>query len=446
MLNKTTVQLMALGLIGSMAATSFADDSALIDALVRKGVLKKGEAEQIRAQACKDCASDKLSGKVSLGESVSSLKLTGDVRVRYQQTSEDSQPLGTNNEDHNSGFRVRLRINADYKLSDDFFAGFGLRTNVDGSSVVRNANSGQQSRRSADTDLANSYYSNYSIGVSKAFIGWTPISGVTLIAGKQANPFYTTDMVWGSEVNPSGFTQQIDLSKVFGFSGVQLSLNSGQFVVSDNNESTAAHQSNRDAYIWQTQLVATAEVASGVKLTVAPGFYSSNGASVAGPDGSTFGTVNGTYIGNLQVLLLPGDVSTEFGGQKVKFQWDLAYNLDGQNRSFNNNIARSNASGTDNLAWLAGFQIGENNKKGDWSAVVNYRQVGLSAVDSAITDPDFGFGQTNVSGFKVGFAYNLGAATTIGASYYQVDNLRTGITQPGYNSAQIIQADVSVKF
>jgi Putative porin len=454
MLNKTTVQLMALGLIGSMAATSFADDSALIDALVRKGVLKKGEAEQIRAQACKDCASDKLSGKVSLGESVSSLKLTGDLRVRYQYTAADPQSsalAATTNDNHETGFRLRLRINADYKVDENFFAGFGLRTGGEPANSAGGLNGqiGYQNRRSADTDLANSYHSNYSIGVSRAFIGWTPISGVTLIAGKQANPFYTTDMVWGSEVNPSGFTQQIDLSKVFGFSGVQLNLNSGQFVVQDNFEADSSHQSNRDAYIWQTQLVASAELASGVKLTVAPGFYSSNGAAVADPngyDGSTFGTVNGTSIGNLQVLLLPGDVSTEFGGQKVKFQWDLAYNLDGQNRSFNNNIARSDASGTDNLAWLAGFQIGENNKKGDWSAVVNYRQVGLSAVDSAITDPDFGFGRTNVSGFKVGIAYNLGAATTIGASYYQVDNLRTGITQPGGNSSQIIQADVSVKF
>lgn len=449
MLHKSTVQLMALGLIGSMAATSFADESALIDALVRKGVLKKGEAEQLRAQACKDCASDKLSGKVSLGESVSSLKLTGDLRMRYQYSASDDQTPGPaiNNDEHETGFRLRLRINADYKVDENFFAGFGLRTGGDtAANGGLNGRAGYQPRRSADTDLANSYHSNYSIGVSRAFIGWTPISGVTLIAGKQSNPFYTTDMVWGSEVNPSGFTQQIDLSKVFGFSGLQLTLNSGQFVVSDNPESDPSHQSNRDAYIWQTQLVASAEVAPGVKVTVAPGFYSSNGAAVVDPSGNTFGTVNGTYIGNLQVLLLPGDVSTEFGGQKVKFQWDLAYNLDGQNRSFNNNIARSDASGTDNLAWLAGFQIGENNKKGDWSAVVNYRQVGLSAVDSAITDPDFGFGQTNVSGFKVGFAYNLGSATTIGASYYQMDNLRKGITQPGVNSAQIIQADVSVKF
>lgn len=439
MLNKSTVQLMALGLIGSLAATSFADEAALIDALVRKGVLKKGEAEQLRAQACKDCASDKGSGKVSLGESVKQLNLTGDVRVRYQYSTTDSQ-AAPSNEDHDTAYRLRLRINADYKVSDDFFAGFGLRTDSGGPFT------GQQNRRSADTNLANSYYSNYGLGISKAFIGWTPTAGVTIVAGKQANPFYTTDMVWGSEVNPSGFTQQIDLNKVFGLSGVQLSLNAGQFVVKDNTESVPTHQSNRDAFIWQTQLVASAEVASGVKLTVAPGYYASNAGSATNPDGSTFGTT-GSYLNNLQVLLLPGDVSTQIGGQQVKFQWDLAYNLDGANRSINATVARNNLSGTDNLAWLAGVQVGENKKKGDWSIVANYRQVGYSAVDSAITDPDWAFGQTNTAGFKVGVAYSLGDSTTFGASFYQADNLRKGLNLPStFNSTQTIQADVSVKF
>jgi len=431
MLNKTTVQLMALGLIGSMAATSFADDSALIDALVRKGVLKKGEAEQIRAQACKDCASDKLSGKVSLGESVKQLNLTGDVRLRYQYSNNDTNTAGAvESGAQNSGFRLRLRINADYQVDENFFAGFGLRTNSD--SQYR----GQDNRRSADTNLANNYHSNYNIGISRAFIGWTPTPGITVIGGKQENPFYSTDMVWGSEVNPAGFTQQIDLNKVFGFSGIGLKVNSGQFIVQDNNESQADHNDNRDAYIWQTQVVATVDLGSKAKLTVAPGFYSSNGAS----SGET------SYLENLQIVLLPGDVSTELGGQKVKFLWDLAYNLDGANRSIAG-IGRGNDSGTDKLAWLLGAQVGENKKKGDWSALANYRRVGLAAVDHMITDQDFAFGDVNATGFKVGFTYNVGNATTVGLNYYIVDNLRKDLgTSGGDNSSQIIQADVSVKF
>lgn len=81
---KSTLRLTALGIIASMAVTSFAEESAFIDALVCKGVLTKGEAEQIRAQARSDRTSDKLCGKVALGESGSSLKFTGDVRLRYQ--------------------------------------------------------------------------------------------------------------------------------------------------------------------------------------------------------------------------------------------------------------------------------------------------------------------------------------------------------------------------
>lgn len=430
MLNKTTVQLMALGLIGSMAATSFADDSALIDALVRKGVLKKGEAEQIRAQACKDCASDKLSGKVSLGESVKQLNLTGDVRLRYQYSNNDTNTAGAvESGAQNSGFRLRLRINADYQIDENFFAGFGLGTTPSGTR-------GQgESRRSAETSLANNYYSGYNIEISKAYIGWKPTPGITVIGGKQENPFYTTDMVWGSEVNPSGFTQQIDLNKVFGFSGVGLKVNSGQFIVQDNSENDPTHNTNRDAFIWQTQVVATAEVASGVKVTVAPGYYSSNGAASATG-----------YLENMQIALLPGDVSAELGGQKVKFLWDLAYNLDGANRSIAG-IGQGNDSGTDKLAWLLGAQVGENKKKGDWSFAANYRRVGESAVDHMITDQDFAFGDVNATGFKVGFSYNVGNATTVGLNYYNVDNLRKDLGTSGLdNSSQIIQADVSVKF
>jgi len=447
MLNKTTVQLMALGLIGSMAATSFADDSALIDALVRKGVLKKGEAEQIRAQACKDCASDKLSGKVSLGDSVKQLNLTGDVRLRYQYSNNDTNTAGAvESGAQNSGFRLRLRINADYQVDENFFAGFGLGTTPSGTR-------GQgESRRSAETSLANNYYSGYNIEISKAYIGWKPTPGITVIGGKQENPFYTTDMVWGSEVNPSGFTQQIDLNKVFGFSGVGLKVNSGQFIVQDNSENNAAHNTNRDAFIWQTQLVATAEIASGVKLTVAPGYYSSNGADGGRVNGLATSLVdNNGYLENMQILLLPGDVSAELGGNKVKFLWDLAYNLDGSNRSTAAFGAPGYDSGTDKLAWLIGAQVGENKKKGDWSFAANYRRVGLAAVDHMITDQDFAFGDVNATGFKVGFTYNVGSATTVGLNYYNVDNLRKDVGTIGSglsndNSSQIIQADVSVKF
>ena len=61
-------------------------------------------------------------------------------------------------------------------------------------------------------------YDNYSIYLSRAFMGWNPMPGLTFIAGKQANPFYTTDLIYDPEVDPSGVVERIDFDKIFNWS------------------------------------------------------------------------------------------------------------------------------------------------------------------------------------------------------------------------------------
>lgn len=454
MLNKYTVQLMALGLVGSLAATATADDSsALIDALVKKGVLKTKEAEQIRAQMSKDCSSKGSAGKLDLDSSVKSLALSGDVRVRWQSDSWKPQVADGTNENQNSRFELRLRINADYKLADDFFAGFGLQTEDRHSGAVDATNYADRDKTFNPGGRKNQTLAdqgkNYSIGISKAFLGWTPTPGVTLIAGKQNNPFYTTDMVWDPEIYPAGFTESINFNKAFGISGIDLTLVAGQFVVADNNEAkpTTSNES-RDAYIYMTQLVASAELTSGVKLTVAPGYYTTNSGDGDGE--------NGNSLRNLKVILLPGDVSTEIAGLKTKFLWDLAYNVEGTDLSKtttgtinNNHLAITNPSKIDNRAFLLGVKVGENKKKGDCSFIANYRRVGYSAVDGNVNDSNFAYGYTNMKGVTLGVTYNIGDAATIGASYIMANNLRDDNqngTVGSLNSAQILQVDLGVKF
>src|SRR4051794_5152511 len=66
------------------------DSGALIDALVRKGVLNNQEAEDIRADINKDLASTSA-GKIKLSNSITELKLYGDLRLRYQYDNKDAQ-------------------------------------------------------------------------------------------------------------------------------------------------------------------------------------------------------------------------------------------------------------------------------------------------------------------------------------------------------------------
>jgi hypothetical protein len=441
MLNKYTVQLMALGIAGSLGATAFANDSALIDALVKKGVLKNKEAEQIRAEAAR--SSHQGSGsKLSLDSSVKSLTLSGDIRARYNYSSatgaDPDAGTGPGNisstskdNNHETFYDLRLRINADYKVSDDFYAGFGLRTQRDG----RNDNTLMG---------ANDRNADLGIGIYRAFLGWNPVEGVSLVAGAQKNPFYTTDLVWDADINPVGFSQKIDLHKTLGVSGIDLSLVSGQFVVRDNEEYQPASNENRDAFLWQTQLVAGIDL-GGANLTIAPGYLATNGASdgihnAAGVD----------YSNDVQVLLIPGDISGEVAGVKAKFEWDFAYNFAGKDRSkFYSGVDPSRSS--DKLAWLLGVRLGENKKKGDLSAQVNYRQTGAGALPNNLSDNEFGFGDSrNMGGFKVGAAYSLSDSAYFGLNYLKFENLRSDTpytnANSGFSVGEWFQAEVGVKF
>jgi hypothetical protein len=60
-----------------------AQDSALLDALVKKGVLSDQEAEDIRASDAKDYSMTAAS-KISLGSSIKTITFYGDARLRYE--------------------------------------------------------------------------------------------------------------------------------------------------------------------------------------------------------------------------------------------------------------------------------------------------------------------------------------------------------------------------
>src|SRR5258708_11802282 len=129
--------LYSLVLAGSLVVVTMtargADDSALLYALVRKGILTNKEAEQIQAESVKQAAGVSA-GKIQVGDWVKELRLSGDLRIRYQ--SDQREPLVLTNpllgpQDINiqrNRWRFRLRLNADFKLAGNFFGGVQLAT------------------------------------------------------------------------------------------------------------------------------------------------------------------------------------------------------------------------------------------------------------------------------------------------------------------------------
>ncbi len=481
----------ALALACSTSLTAQAQDAgALVEALVRKGVLTDQEAEEVRADMTRDFA-ETSAGKININSSVSQMKLFGDLRVRYQYDNKDAQrdpagsrvsPTGT----QRSRYRFRLRLGAEFQMGASHFGGVELQTS-------QASDSGNQTYEDG--------FNDYQIFISKAYFGWNITDYATVTAGKMGNPFYTTDLVWDADINPTGLTEMIAFHKMIGggaagptgyskdgktFESVEvastpdweLTLNAGQFIYDDNAESVVDNDLSTDAYLFQTQLVASLKFDNGVKFTVAPGWLFTNAASLTGfINENTFQdaaaaagvpAVSGASR-DMNILLAPGDVSFKLGSMKAKFYWDFAWNINGRKRAesiyglaalvrpANGGSQKlvSQHSSTDDFAYLAGIQLGENKKQGDFSLLVNYRQTGIASVDPNLNDSDFALGELNTRGIKTGLAYNFTDFAIGAVTYYYAWNLRDDLSigQSTFGQAiadsnvvQVLQVDFSIKF
>src|SRR5438046_2721240 len=130
--------------------------AALIDALVREGVLTPQKAEKIRADVERD-AVQSSANKIKLSDSVSKLKLYGDLTLFWQYNDNERQIDDGSHLNQQSRWRYRLRLNADIDLGPNWFAGLELQTG--------------QTPDSAKQTFSNGF-NNDNIYISRAYLGW----------------------------------------------------------------------------------------------------------------------------------------------------------------------------------------------------------------------------------------------------------------------------------
>ncbi len=468
-------------------ATASADEERLLQTLVQKHLLTEKEAAAIQDEdAKKDQASS--ANKLKLSNSLTELRLYGDIRERYQYDNLKAavySPLpGTKTKydptgNQNSRWRFRLRLDADIKLGDQWFGGFELATSP----------SSDSSNQNYDGE-----FSKYSMYVSKAYLGYNPYAWLLLEVGKTTNPFYTTDLVWDPDVNPSGVFEQVAFHRFGSQAGSvaphlaggksavpiepggapwELTLVAGQLFYNDNMEGGGKdpgikqHDKTTDAYIFETQLIGS-YAAHGVSFTLAPAWFIENAASLSGANNSVSFQDSALVTGaarDLNLILAPGDITFAIGGVRTKVFWDFAYNADGGKRY--DDVYRMSTvrdaegrqtkyhSAQDDIAWLAGVQVGQNAHAGDWSIVANYRQTGFSSIDPNLNDNEFALGYVNTQGCKVAVAYNLTDFAILQLAWYQAWRLRPNLIGgeattdnaiANQNKSEILQVDLNIKF
>ena len=457
MLKRTLTTLATLAIAGSSISSAYGSEEALLKLLVSRGLIKKTDADAILAETAKapkgaGALADAKGGakgsvatsKLKLNDSIEQLKIYGDLRLRWQHANADLD--GAGNDFQDQAFRFRLLVGAEVTLADDIFAGFEFAPGT--SPTDRFSTFGQETDNSGD----------YKVAISKAFLGWNPLPEVSLIGGRQAVPFYSTEMVWDRDVRLDGVSEKVDLGKLWGLgSGVGLELIAGQFISGNNQsyESSAVlgRSQNTDAWLYQTQLKASADL-GGAKVTVAPGVLWANGAFSSNNPGKGLLGLGGNGLSatpdvanDIGALLLPGDISFDVAGAPVKFLWDFAYNFEASTAT--DRLVATTSGNEDRLAYLLGFKIGDNQTKGDLSFYANYRHLGAGSVNQGFSDSDFGLGFLNQRGFQVGTCYNLTSSASLSVAYSatrQIDEDLTLLPSGGINATQLATIQLGVEF
>jgi hypothetical protein len=259
----------AIPLLAQSAADYQALEKQLTELQAKVDKLQKEQADSTVSYSGSGAAAKDIieQNKILLGADVTELKLYGDLRFRYQGDEFhpvlDVPALVT---DDRNRYRFRLRIGADVQLGDQFFAGVTLATG-------QSADSNNQTYTEG--------YDNYNIYIDKAFAGWTPSDWFTIVLGKQANPLYTTELLWDPNITPQGASETLDISKAFlpETSRLSLKLVALQGAFFGGGSFTGGSDT---AWQFVEQLEGTWHFNKDASLTFAPGFMAYTAASLTG--------------------------------------------------------------------------------------------------------------------------------------------------------------------
>ncbi|MBA3652419.1 MAG: putative porin, partial [Chthoniobacterales bacterium] len=242
---------MAVGLIAGAAVARAQDSGALLELLVKKGLISDQEAEDVRADLVKENAGT-AAGKLKLSTPLTELEIYGDARVRYEirtaKTGEPNTIDSPSDSTQRNRARYRLRLGLRGTLVDDWF--FGLRletsTNPRSTNITFGDDSSVNGPFSKDSDR---------ISVGQAYLGYKGLRDFTFTVGRMQNPFVTTTMTWDPDINPEGLAEQWKHTFVLGGQPAATSVTDGKDGKADVAAKSKASPMKLDLFVNLGQFV-----------------------------------------------------------------------------------------------------------------------------------------------------------------------------------------------
>jgi polyhydroxyalkanoate synthesis regulator phasin len=381
---------------------------------------------------------DPLVDKAVKSEWTERVTLGGDLRLRYQGdyfadgnatglgdpntvVGGTAEALNTTEDRHR--FRYRARLGLKVKLPDyreanigKFEAGFRMTTGNEEVPVSTN-------------DTLGDYLTNDGFVFDRAYLKykyspidplWNRMPELSLVGGRFANPWFSTDLVWDRDLNFEGLaaSYETDTEQMQPFN---LFLTAGIFPLQEEEFSS------RDKWLWGGQIGFEYRPSYDMVLTLGAGYYDyenidgvpNEANSELGEDYWDFTSPPFLQYGNtLMDISAPGNntvvaLASDYDILDLYFRSDMGFFypiqiiLEGQyvkNLNFSSDCVEMISGGNfeeDTEGYMLGATIGypriEN--YAEWNVGLKYKYLGADAVVDAFTDSDFHLGGTNAKGW-----------------------------------------------
>ncbi|MFH2145196.1 MAG: putative porin [Candidatus Omnitrophota bacterium] len=424
---KKIVLLTFVGIVMALifSAKSFAGEvDLLVDKLVEKNVLTPVEAQILLDETKTTVAKEIAEGKSgTLPTWIQTMKFKGDLRLRYQNEEKDTTKASGVTTAKRERARVRFRLGAEARVSDDWKVNFGLAS---GSTDPRSTNQTFQDNFASKTIMLDYAYGTYALN-----------NNIDIKCGKielKQTLWLVSDLLWDGDINPEGVSVKGALALD---SATEVFLNTGYFLIDEI--SSGAEPSMfilQPGFIW--------EASNSITLKASLNYYTFN--SIKGLAYSNIVDGGGTN----STSTTPASFTYDY--DSWGFSTELGVNLqeDAEVDEFINYVALfgdyiSNSDpSTDNTGYLAGFKFGDKkvSDPNSWQAKVLYRELEKDAWTDFLPDSDFLGGQTNAKGYELIFNYALAKNVILGFDYYKTESI-SGTTK--YDQ-DLYQIDVLLKF
>lgn len=391
-------------------------------------------------------------------------------------------------------FQLRARLGIEASLEDNWSIGIGFGTGETNTPVTQNQGMGLANQGQGGN------FSKYSMWLDRAFIRYEAGSelgdNVNVLLGRFSNPFFSTEMMWDDDLGFDGLAIKgkkvmDDRWSVFGTAGA--------FPIFNTDFNFATNQPSKfkstDKYLYGAQFGVNIKLAEKVTAKIAASYYdfqdiegklstpfvplTPNDAGDTDDTRPSFAQRGNTYrpiraiiptvdnnFGTINQFQYYG-LASEFRDvninarvdidiwepYRLSFVGDFVKNVAWDQQAIDefavNNRGPSPAVGQvgeyegGDTAFMFRTEFGKAKfeKRGDWSAWIDYRYVESDAMPDAFTDNDFGGGGTNFQGFTIGAHIALSPSVRLGARWMSASE----IAGPPLKS-DIFMMDISAKF